>query len=668
MYKGGKSVENVSIYLLAVAILLPIISGIICYFVPNSSIRNFLVAVSGAALLVVSCYLAFIVYTGETQRLEIHKLFGFIDLEKLIMVLDFSLLLYIIYLGIKHSRSLLILLGLLQLVPLVFFESKFDIVAPTHTFIIDRLGVIMLLVVSVIGSAIAFYAIGYMKKHEHHLHLKTSRQPRFFAIILIFLGAMNALVLANDILWMYFFWEITTLCSFLLISHDNNEESINNALRALWMNSLGGVAFVAAILTAWFTLNTVAINEIIAKGSGSGAAVLVAMSFLCFAGFTKSAQFPFQSWLLGAMVAPTPVSALLHSSTMVKAGVYIVVRFSPVFAGTLLGKIVAIVGAFTFLAGAAVAISQRNAKRVLAYSTIANLGLIICAAGMGSKIGLGIAILLIIMHAISKALLFLCVGTVEQEIESRDIEDMQGLMKRMPFTASIMVLGMISMLLPPFGVFLTKWMAIEASIGSPIVLLFLVMGSAFTVVFWSQWIGTLLTMSYRKEFKDEELPFTVKSTLSFLILLTFVASIMVVQIYNVGISRFVEGVSMNNAAMNTASVIEGDRVGLFLKTNEIVWGGFPVFMFFGLFLIILALIPVYFARTKESQVRKPYLCGENTDEMKGVEAYMPGDKVEAVIVRNYYMQSFFSEQKLTFWLNLSALAIILVMFGVVINV
>jgi ech hydrogenase subunit A len=251
---------------------------------------------------------------------------------------------------------------------------------PHVAFVIDYLSLIMILLVSVIGPIISVFATGYMKEHEHHLKLEKSRQPRFFAILFIFLSAMNALVMANNLSWMMFFWEVTTLCSFLLISHDGNELAIKNALRALWINMLGGVAFVLAIIMIYQAIGTLAVDEIIQRNPEAAFTGLlpVGIGLLCFAAFTKSAQFPFQSWLLGAMVAPTPVSALLHSSTMVKAGVYLVVRMAPSFAGTTLGTIVAIVGAFTFMMGSAIAISQSNGKRVLAYSTIANLGLIIC--------------------------------------------------------------------------------------------------------------------------------------------------------------------------------------------------------------------------------------------------------------------------------------------------
>ena len=174
---------------------------------------------------------------------------------------------------------------------------------------------------------------------------------------------------------------------------------------------------------------------------------------------SKSAQLPFQSWLCGAMVAPTPVSALLHSSTMVKAGVYLVLRLSPAFAGTMLAGIVSLTGAFTFVAASALACGQSNGKKILAYSTIANLGLIIACAGMRPRRPSPPPFCSSSSTRVSKGLLFLCVGTIEQHIGSRDIESMRGLYKIMPRVAVITLFGIVTMMLPPFGALLAKWIA-----------------------------------------------------------------------------------------------------------------------------------------------------------------------------------------------------------------
>ncbi|HBQ27231.1 MAG TPA: oxidoreductase, partial [Syntrophomonas sp.] len=178
------------------------------------------------------------------------------------------------------------------------------------------------------------------------------------------------------------------------------------------------------------------------------------------------------------MVAPTPVSALLHSSTMVKAGVYLVVRMAPAYQGTYLSDLVAVAGAFTFLTASVLAVTQSNAKRVLAYSTIANLGLIIACAGINTPVAISAAIALIIFHAVSKGLLFLSTGVIEHNIGSRDIEDMGGLVDRMPVTTIIVAIGVLSMFLPPFGMLVGKWASLEASTQLPLVALMFVLASA----------------------------------------------------------------------------------------------------------------------------------------------------------------------------------------------
>jgi len=389
----------------------------------------------------------------------------------------------------------------------------------------------------------------------------------------------------------------------------------------------------------------------------------VGIGLLCFAGFTKSAQFPFQSWLLGAMVAPTPVSALLHSSTMVKAGVYLVVRLAPSYSGTILGNVVAVVGGFTFFAGSAMAISQRNAKRVLAYSTIANLGLIICCAGIGTPVALGAAIMLIIFHAVSKGLLFLCVGTIEHGIGSRDIEDMQGLMKKMPFTTVITVIGMVSMLLPPFGVLMTKWLAIEASVHLPVVLILIVLGSAFTVFFWSKWIGIILTMSYKTKYHMEKLSLTVKGALAALLIIVLAASVFISNMFNVLIAP-----QLKLYALAGDSINGGDAGGIWLiGSNGALSGGFAAVPVFLLLLAVILTIPYFLWKASPESIKPPYVGGEQaSDDIRGLEFIGPGDKVETIVVHNYYLSGVFGEKNLTLWTNLIAAAIILVMFGVVV--
>lgn len=650
--------------LLVIAILLPAFSAAVCYVVRKPALRVFVVILTSVVLAADALSFAGILASsGGRIAIEVENFK--VDIGFIIEILDLVLLGYIIYIGMSLKKPFISILAILQLIPMALFEIFGSVKEPAQAFVIDYLSLVMILLVSIIGPVVVTFALGYMKDHEEHQHLAKSRQPRFFMILLVFLGAMNGLVMTNNLVWMYFFWEVTTLCSFLLISHEGNEESIKSGVRALWINMLGGIAFVVAIILIYKATGTLSIEELVKmRSAGAFTGLLpLGLGFLCFAGFTKSAQFPFQSWLLGAMVAPTPVSALLHSSTMVKAGVYLVVRFAPAFSGTLLGTIVAIVGGFTFVAGSAIAISQRNAKRVLAYSTIANLGLIICCAGIGTNVALGAAILLMIFHALSKGLLFLCVGTVEQGIGSRDIEDMQGLMKKMPFTTVIMVIGMISMLLPPFGVLMTKWLAIEAAVHLPLVLVMIIIGSAFTVFFWAKWIGIILTMSYKTKYVKEKLRVTVKATLSLLLLFVIAASVLVGPLFNSLVAP-----QLSASGITDAPALAGQGGGIWLSgTTGGFMGGFSSMTFFIIFFAVIITIPYFLRKTKPEKIRPPYFGGElANDDIRGIEFIGPMDKIENIVVHNYYFSGVFGEGNLTLWMNLIAGAIILVMFGVVI--
>ncbi|HEY9594798.1 MAG TPA: proton-conducting transporter membrane subunit, partial [Spirochaetia bacterium] len=380
-------------------------------------------------------------------------------------------------LGIRHTRHFVSLLALLQaglaVVTEVLAGSRVEITRPLGA---DQFSLIMAIIVGVVGSLIAVYSAGYMRAyHGHHAELR-DRQPFFFFVQFLFLGAMFGVFFSNGLSLLLLFWEITTLCSFLLIGYNGSTESRENAFLALTLNMIGGLAFGGALLYLGLTTGTGELDRLIGLGRES---VLLPAALLALAGMTKSAQLPFSSWLLGAMVAPTPVSALLHSSTMVKAGVFLVLRLAPVLRGTVTGTMVAIIGGVTFLVGSLAAISQSDAKRVLAWSTIANLGLIVLCGGIGTYEAVWAGILLILFHAVTKALLFLCVGTYEQKTGTRDIESMAGLIVTMPKLSVMIQIGIAGMFLAPFGMLVSKWAVLKALVDSnPLLVLFVVFGSS----------------------------------------------------------------------------------------------------------------------------------------------------------------------------------------------
>jgi ech hydrogenase subunit A len=311
-------------------------------------------------------------------------------------------------------------------------------------------------------------------------------------ILLAFLGFMNGLALSNDLRVFAAFYEATTLCSFLLIGHDRTAEARKSGLRALWMNSLGGVFLHAGILLVQKQHGLADIQALVDPALWTGVSLLP-LALIAVAGCVKAAQLPFQAWLLGAMVAPTPVSALLHSSTMVKVGVFVCLRLAPVFEGTTTGRILTLAGAFTFLGASALALGQSNAKKILAYSTAANLGLIIACAGIGTPVAIAAGTVLLVIHAATKGLLFLCVGDMEQAIGSRDLEDLRGVIAKTPASALAASAGSMAMILPPFGMLAGKWAALEAAAASPVSMVMLAVGSALGVVCWVRFSGTLMS-------------------------------------------------------------------------------------------------------------------------------------------------------------------------------
>lgn len=406
---------------------------------------------------------------------------------------ELILSLVIIIMSWKAHRFFITGLAVAQSVIMIIFEiTHGESALPVNNLYIDRFSIVMALIIGIVGSLIANYSVGYITAyHEHHPEVK-NRRGLFFFMVYLFLSSMFGLVFANNMVWMHFFWEITTFCSFILIGYRGDSESVDNAFRALWMNLLGGLAFSAAVFYSSGVTGTIEVNRIIE--SGSGYAVIPA-ALICFAGLVKSAQMPFSVWLTGAMVAPTPVSALLHSSTMVKAGVYVILRFIPVLSGSPVSFMIALAGAVTFLVASLIAVSQSNAKRVLAYSTISILGLIVMCAGVNTRETFRAALLLIIFHAVTKSLLFLCVGVIEHAVGSRDIEDMDYLIMKMPGVAVMLNIGLAGMFLAPFGMLISKWVTLKAFVdSSPLLGLVLAFGSAAMLFFYTKWMGKAITM------------------------------------------------------------------------------------------------------------------------------------------------------------------------------
>jgi NADH:ubiquinone oxidoreductase subunit 5 (chain L)/Multisubunit Na+/H+ antiporter, MnhA subunit len=570
--------------------------------------------------------------------------------EGIITMLEVLITLYLFLISIKHKRwevfTLSVISAALSVYSIVFVKEGAEAFLNA-----DKLSIVLALIINIIGTLIVLFANEYMEHYEKHRNMK-SRQKMFYFVICIFLSAMNGLIFSDSLSWIYFFWEVTTLISFILISYNNDNEAINSGFRALFLNLIGGICLISGVIILGKTAGINSLTQI--TQASPNAALFIAVALLCVAGFAKSAQFPFQSWLLGAMVAPTPVSALLHSSTMVNAGVYLIVKLSPAYRNTPIGTAIAFYGAFTFLICSAIAVTQKNAKKVLAYSTIANLGLVISSAGMGSSTAISAAIMLIIFHAISKALLFLCTGQIEHIIGSRDIEDMSGLISKAPIITIILAFGIISMILPPFGVLITKWVTIEASANNPFVTIFLILGSACTSVYYIKWLGTVLSYpvnNLKPKFKLDFTTYFPLWVLSGAILLT---SIFMSKLFNMFVSPEVSTLLKSNNQLTAKSGSIYSQVGSF---NDLA-----------VFLILLGIVVVFLMVRKfilSPNLKKVYLCGENDESSGGKFKFRSGDgAVEKAVVANLYMYNMIDEKRLTaFGYIVSAAMIIIIFMG-----
>jgi len=304
-------------------------------------------------------------------------------------------------------------------------------------FLADGLSTLFVLLISGIGALVLIYAGAYLKGDP--------RLGRFYCYIMIFMGAMLGLVLADNLITLFVFWELTSVSSYLLIGFDHHQEnSRSSALKALLVTGAGGLLLLAGFLLLMIAGSGLGLSPAesgrissLANVDIRGHGLYPAIFFLVLLGcVTKSAQFPFHFWLPAAMAGPTPVSAFLHSATMVKAGIYLLARLHPLLGGTPLWQwTVTSFGVVTMLAGAFLAVGQRDLKRVLAFSTIAVLGTLTMLIGVGTELAIKTAVVFLLAHALYKAALFMVAGNVDHEAGTRDLTLLGGLRRLMPWTA-----------------------------------------------------------------------------------------------------------------------------------------------------------------------------------------------------------------------------------------
>ncbi|KPN89547.1 cation:proton antiporter [Lysinibacillus sp. ZYM-1] len=389
---------------------------------------------------------------------------------------------------------------------------------------LDGLSLLFSLLITGIGSLVVLYSIFYLDKHKEKLH-------NFYVYLLLFMSAMLGVVQSDHLITLYFFWELTSISSFLLIGYwYNRDASRFGALKSMMITVGGGLMMLGGFVLLYLMGGTYSIRELIVMAPNLVDQPLFTWSLvlILLGAFTKSAQFPFYIWLPDAMEAPTPVSAYLHSATMVKAGIYLVARFTPIFAASELWVwLVTGVGILTLFWGSFFAVKQTDLKGILAFSTVSQLGLIMSLLGASAvafhsndsidtiKFAAFAAIFHLINHATFKGSLFMIAGIIDHETGTRDIRKLGGLMSIMPISFTVAAIGSLSMAgLPPFNGFLSKEMFLTAMLSLQKFELFGfdTWGTLFPIVAWVASIFTFIYSFYfvfrtfNGNYKPEKLP------------------------------------------------------------------------------------------------------------------------------------------------------------------
>lgn len=611
--------------MLGFLILFPLVVAAVLLIVRNNRARN--VIVGASALIVGLASVGLVVAYLGTWWVPFDFASPLVDYA--CSAVSVLVAVAILYYGIRYKNVFAIVLAVIQVGGTLVFEFVFAHgLEVKQGFYLDSLSLLMAFVIGVVGSGICVYALGYMEDFQKHQpEGAKDRRPTFFALMFVFLSAMFLIVFSDNMVWMFTGWEVTTVCSFLLIAYTRTEEALKNAFRQIIMNLVGGLGFLVALYLCAAQIGTLSFMGFLIYGLHNPALVVLPVTALAFAGLTKAAQMPFHTWLLGAMVAPTPTSALLHSSTMVKAGVFLLIKLAPLFMVCAVPSVMVIlVGGITFALCSFMAISQTNAKRVLAYSTIANLGLITACAGVGTAEAVWAGMFLILFHAVAKSMLFICVGTAEHHIDSRDIEDMDLLFERMPRLARFMMLGIMCMFIAPFGMLVAKWGTLVSFIdtGQVALIVLLAFGSAATFMFWAKWLGKLSGIAGQPENVEMTVHKTEWVSIMIMAVLIIVGCVCLPLISWLLVEPYVFSV-FGNAGQDIAST------NLWIAS-----------------LATVLIVIVLFAGLGRSKTKKVdiYLSGVGLDsEARTYRNSLSGETTASA--RNWYMENIFGEKRIS---------------------
>lgn len=323
-------------------------------------------------------------------------------------------------------------------------------------FYADKLAVFMALVSSMVGAVIVLYSFGYIEHYEH--------RDEYYLMVVLFLGSMMGIVYSRNLISLYLFWEITAIACWRLIGFFREKEYVLKADKAFLITVFGALVMLIGFLDVYGTAGSFDLG-VLSHTKISNTAVLLIM----FGILSKSATLPLHTWLPDAGVAPSPVTALLHAAVLVKIGVYV---FARLFVSTfevdqIWHTIVPVIAGASALISAGAAMIDNDMKRIIAYSTISQIGFIFLGLSIGNEIGVAGGLLYILMHGMSKAGLFLCAGIIEHSVHTKDIRKMGGLLSKMPITALVFALCSFSVMgIPPLGGFFAKYLVINGAVAS----------------------------------------------------------------------------------------------------------------------------------------------------------------------------------------------------------
>ncbi len=629
-------------------ILFPLCCAPVMYFIKNNKLRAYVTY--GAAAVIAAATIALTVLWAINGAVPV-LLYKETELaDHAILIAELLLMVLVTYLCFKHKKYWI---SILSIVPTLLIARQ-ELSGPKpmtlcHIYL-DHLSILMCLIIGIVGSLIVVYAVGYMYGYHEHRKDVVDNRRYFFLLLFIFLGAMFGFVLSESLVWIDFFWEVTSVCSFLLIGYTKEAEAIRNSFRALWMNLLGGVALAVGIVYFDSAVNCVSLHKLIEYSQMGVSPAMIAVALIAFAALTKAAQLPFSTWLMGAMVAPTPSSALLHSATMVKAGIYILFRLAPAMGGTVTGNMVVFIGGFTFFMASIMAISQSDGKKVLAFSTISNLGLMTACAGVGAHETVWAGIFLMMFHAVSKSLLFQDVGATENATGSRDIEDMHGLLYRLPMLGFYMFIGIAAMFLAPFGMLISKWSALKAAVdrSNILLVLFITYGSATTSFYWTKWMGKIISRSHETGERMEEKVTGDSEKFS----MTVHAVLMI------ALCVLMPWLSDN--------FVDPLLVEMFGKFTNVLPSGILAMMV--LIMCIVFLIPVLsylYAKNNRTNYKLNYMSGINTGTNNAFVDSFGGEK--KLWLSNYYFDRLIRPDKMMIFCQLLTTAVLAIMISFILG-